>query len=185
MPVAEQTEDLIERVAAGDRQALAELYQCYREPLLRYLRVLTSDDGLAEEILQDALFAAWNGANRFAGQSSARSWLYGIARRRARDEMRKRRFTFVDLALVENTLAHEPEPDDVVLTNAAIDDVADAIERLSIAHREALILTFVHGLSYRELAEVLGIPLGTVKSRLNHAKRALRGQLETMEETGL
>jgi len=178
----DQPEELIERIAVGDRDALKELYERHRLPLLGYLRVLTSDHGLAEEILQDSLFAAWNGADRFSGESSARAWLYGIARRRARDAMRKRRFQFVDLASVEHVAANEPEPDDIVLVNAGIEELAKAIDRLSAAHREALILTFVHGLAYQELADVVGVPIGTVKSRLSNAKRALRDVLNETEE---
>jgi RNA polymerase sigma factor (sigma-70 family) len=180
--VVEQPDELIERIAVGDRAALEELYERNRRPLLGYLHVLTGDHGLAEEILQDALFAAWNGADRFTGSSSGRAWLYGIARRRARDAMRKRRFQFVDLASIDEVAASEPEPADIALVNAGIGDLADAIDRLSDAHRETLILTFVHGLSYQELADVVGVPIGTVKSRLSNAKRALRVVLNEAEE---
>ncbi len=172
----------MERIAVGDRTALEELYEQHRRPLLAYLHVLTADHGLAEEILQDSLFAAWNGADRFSGESSGRAWLYGIARRRARDAMRKRRFQFVDLATIEHVAAAEPEPDDIALINAGVDELAEAIDRLSLAHREALILTFVHRLIYRELADVAAVPIGTVKSRLSNAKRALRVVLNETEE---
>lgn len=182
LQAAEHSGELIERIAAGDHDALQELYESHRAPLLGYLRVLTSDFGLAEEILQDVLFAAWNGADRFSGESSARAWLYGIARRRARDAMRKRRIQFVDLASIEHVPAGDPEPDDVALVNAGIEELADAIDRLSTVHREALILTFVHGLSYQELADVVGVPVGTVKSRLSNAKRALGKLLKKSDE---
>jgi len=179
--VVELPDELIERIAVGDRAALEELYERNRRPLLGYLHVLTGDHGLAEEILQDALFAAWNGADRFTGASSGRAWLYGIARRRARDAMRKRRFQYVDLATIDQIAASEPEPADVALVNAGIGELADAIDRLSVVHREALILIFVHGLSYQELSEVLGVPIGTVKSRLSNAKSALRHLLGELQ----
>jgi len=175
--VVERPKELINRIAAGDRLALEELYERNRRPLLGYLYVLTGDLGLAEEILQDSLFAAWNGADRFTGESSGRAWLYGIARRRARDAMRKHRFHFVDLASIDQVVAIEPEPADIMIANAGNEELADAIDRLSTLHREALTLTFVHGLSNRELADVVGVPIGTVKSRLSNAKRALRGLL--------
>lgn len=179
--MGEQAEALIARISNGDRDALIDLYENQRQPLLSYLRVLTSDSGLAEEILQDTLFAAWNGADTFSGRSSGRTWLFGIARRRARDVLRKKRFRVVDLAAVETAVSREPSPDDVVLANEAAETLTSAFGRLSPVHQEVLALIFVHGLSYDEIAEVMSIPIGTVKSRLFTAKRELRAMLETTE----
>jgi RNA polymerase sigma-70 factor (ECF subfamily) len=175
--VVERADKLIARVSRGDRDALTELYEENQRPLLSYLRVLTSDNTLAEEILQDTLYAVWTGASGFAGRSNGRTWLFGIARRRARDLMRKRSMAFEDIVTFESMPAIEPEPDDVVMALESADAMVSTFERMSLAHREVLLLTFVHGLSYQELSEVLGIPLGTVKSRLFAAKRELRAKL--------
>ena len=172
------TDDLIARIALGDRGALEDLYETYRQPLLAYLRLLTSDSGLAEEILQDTLLAVWHGAGGYAPQSSPRGWLFGIARRRARDAMRRRTFCFVDVAALDTVPATDPDPEDAALATAAHEALTAAVARLSPLHRETLVLTFAHGLSHQELAETLGIPVGTVKSRLNAAKRAVRASLE-------
>jgi RNA polymerase sigma-70 factor (ECF subfamily) len=174
----EATEDLIERIALGDRAALEDLYASYRQPLLAYLRLLTSDPGLAEEILQDTLLAVWHGAGGYAPRSSPRGWLFGIARRRARDAMRRRTFRFVDVAALETMPATDPDPEDAALAAAAHEALTAAVARLAPVHRETLVLAFAHGLSHQELAETLGIPVGTVKSRLNAAKRAVRASLE-------
>jgi RNA polymerase sigma-70 factor, ECF subfamily len=173
------TEDLIERIALGDRSALEDLYDTYRQPLLAYLRLLTSDLGLAEEILQDTLLAVWHGAGGYAPRSSPRGWLFGIARRRARDAMRRRTFRFVDVAALETVPASDPDPEDAALAAAAHEALTAAVARLAPLHRETLVLAFAHGLSHQELAETLSIPIGTVKSRLNAAKRAVRASLET------
>src|SRR3712207_1088626 len=85
-PVADDEERaVLARVAAGDRDALATLYERHRRPLLAYLRSLLADPGLAEEVLQDTLFAAWTGAAGYGGRAGVRAWLLGIARRRAHD----------------------------------------------------------------------------------------------------
>ncbi len=173
-PLVEKEDTVVARMALGDRLALAELYARYERPLLTYLRHLTSDPGLAEELLQDTLLAAWTGARGYTGKASVQGWLLGIARRRTHYTRRRRSFQLVDASALDPLPAREPEPEDLLLIHATQEEVAAAIDRLAPIHREVLILTFVHELSYQDLAEVLGIPLGTVKSRLHQAKRAIR-----------
>lgn len=176
-PVADTERETVARMAAGDRLALADLYARYERPLLIYLRLLTPDPGLAEELLQDTLLAAWTGARGYAGQASVQGWLLGIARRRAHDALRRRALRLVDAGALEPVPSPEPEPEALALAQAEREELAAAIARLAPVHREVLVLAFVHELSYGDLAEVLGIPLGTVKSRLSNAKRALRARV--------
>src|SRR4051794_39152878 len=95
--------------------------------------------------------------------------------------MRRRTFRYVDVAALETVPASDPEPEDAAIAAAAHDALTSAIANLSSAHRETLVLSFSHGLSHQELSETLGIPIGTVKSRLNAAKRAIR---EALNEAG-
>ncbi len=169
--------ELLARIGAGDRQALADLYLRYRQPLFQYLAQLTPDYGLAEELLQDTLVAVWRSANSFAGRSSALTWLIGVARRQAHNTLRQQGIALADVAAFESLAAPDADPADAALAHAAHADLLAAISRLSVIHREALILAFVHELSYSEMAEIVGVPVGTVKSRLNHARRALRAEL--------
>jgi len=180
-PILEEEATVVARMAQGDRCALAELYARYERPLLAYLRHLTADPGLAEELLQDTLLAAWTGAHGYGGKASVQGWLLGIARRRAHDTLRRRTFQVVDPSVVEPLVALDPEPEDLFLAQTAREELAAAVDGLAAIHREMLILTFVHELSYQDLAEVLDIPLGTVKSRLHQAKRALRARLRPEE----
>lgn len=173
----EDEPNVVARMAQGDRHALAEVYATYERPLLAYLRHLTGDPGLAEELLQDTFLAAWTGASGYTGRASVHGWLLGIARRRTHDALRRRRVQLVDATALDPLPDAAPEPEDRVLLEAEHEDVAAAVHRLAPIHREVLILTFVHELSNQDLAEVLGIPLGTVKSRLHQAKRALRSAL--------
>ena len=128
--------------------------------------------------MQDTLFAIWTGAGTFQGSSSARTWMFAIARRRARDQLRKRAVPTTDPRALDAVPSREPDPFDQAIASAREDRLVELIGELSIEHREALLLTFLHGFSYQELAEVLGVPIGTVKSRLFAAKRALRERLE-------
>jgi RNA polymerase sigma-70 factor (ECF subfamily) len=173
-----QAEELIERISHGDREALIDLFEQNRFALLSYIRAMTPDHGLAEEILQDTLYAVWTCAGKFEGASSGRTWIFGIARRRARDQLRKRALPLIGLQALETLPSRDPEPDDQVFANEGSNRLASLIGELSPAHREALILTFVQEFSYRETADVLGVPIGTVKSRLFGAKRELRELLE-------
>ena len=173
---------MLGRIASGDRLALAELYDTHHVAILRYLWSLTDDRGLAEEILQDTLVAAWNGAGGFEGRSSVLTWLIGIARRQAHNSLRRRSLPRVDLAELEELPDSRPEPEDLVLADAERDRLAEAIRSLAPVHREVLNLTFTQELSYAEMATIAGVPEGTIKSRLSNAKRALRARLHAIEE---
>lgn len=170
------------RIAAGDREALGELYACYQRVLFNYLLQLTPDYGLAEEILQDTLVAVWKSAHRFEGRSSLQTWLIGIARRQAHNTLRQRKLPLADESEMEGLVATEPEPEAFALANIARDELAQAFRQLAPLHREVLALVFVYELSYSETSTILEVPVGTVKSRICNARRALRAALDAREE---
>lgn len=170
-------EDLVQRIAVGDLSALSALYERHRGPLFGYLCLFTRDHGLIEELVQDTILAAWTGADRFAGRSSVRSWLFAIARRRAADVLRRKSLPVVGEEELGTLPDPDPGPEGWALNQATQAQLATAVARVSAVHREVLVLIFVHELSYPESAEVLGVPVGTVKSRLSNAKRALRAIL--------
>lgn len=175
--------EMVQRVARGDRQALAELYTRYQRPLFHYLLQLTPDYGLAEEMLQDTLVAVWKSAHSFEGRSSVLTWLIGIARRQAHNTLRRHRLPVVDESELLELPANDPEPEEFTLASIERDELVAAFRQLAPVHREILTLTFVQELSYQETAQALSVPLGTVKSRLSNAKKALRVLLESREGT--
>ena len=191
IPSAPSTRDesagLVHRIAAGERSALAQLYAKHGPGLLRYLSQLTSDHELAEEILQDSLLAIWRGAAAFEGRSSARTWFFGIARRRARDTLRKRARSLDSLSRDSLQDAEppslDPDPAEAALDRVELAELATAIQRLAPIHREVLVLAFAEGFTGPEIAAVLDVPEGTVKSRLSNARAGLRSLLRTGEET--
>jgi RNA polymerase sigma-70 factor (ECF subfamily) len=180
---AEDDIQAIRRIASGDRQALTALYLRYQQPLFRYLLQLTPDRGLAEELLQDTLVAVWRSAKRFEGRSSVQTWLLGIARRQAHNTLRQRGQPLADASALIELPATDPQPEEAALASFAREELADAFGRLSPVQREVLALTFVDELTYKETAQVLGVPVGTVKSRLSHARRALRMLLDARKGT--
>jgi RNA polymerase sigma-70 factor, ECF subfamily len=165
--------DLLRGVRSGDRAALVALYQRHARVVLAQIDLFAGDRGLSEEILQDTMLAVWRGAGSFRGESSVRSWIIAIARRQARDRLRRLRLRVVDDRLLADRPAPDPGPEDVALERATATAVANATRDLRLAHREVLGLVFGAGLSLAETADVLKIPLGTVKSRLAAARAAL------------
>jgi len=180
---ATDDKQILKRIAIGDREALAELYNRYQQHLFRYLLQLTPDYGLAEEMLQDTFVAVWKSARTFEGRSSVLTWLIGIARRQAHNTLRRHKLPTLDETVLEELIATEPEPEDFALASVARDELTAAFKQLTPVHREMIVLIFIEELSYPEVAHVLGIPVGTVKSRLSNAKRMLRTLLDHREGT--
>jgi RNA polymerase sigma-70 factor (ECF subfamily) len=168
---------LLRLIAADSQEAMAEFYELHGRVVLAQILLVVRERALAEEILQDTMLAVWHGAGAFRGESRVRSWVISIARRQARDRLRRRRLRVVadDCLTAQPSLA--PGPDVVALDRAEAAAVAKAIRGLTPAHREVLGLAFGTGLSLPEVADVLDVPLGTVKSRLTAARAALRRAL--------
>lgn len=169
--------DLVSRVAAGDRAALAALYERHGQAVLAQIVLAVGERALAEEVLQDTMLALWRGAASFRGDSKVRSWLIAIARRQARDRMRRRRVDTVTDEILSGWPAAEPGPEDLTLARAEAALVAEAIGALNARQREILGLVYGASLSLAETARLLQVPLGTVKSRLAGARAALASSL--------
>ncbi|MEE6263080.1 RNA polymerase sigma factor [Plantactinospora sonchi] len=164
---------LLHRVATGDQRAFAELYARHGRALLAYAEGLLADRGRAEEAVQDTLLALWRGATSFEGRSTVRTWLFGICRRQALNRIPGRHPVSVPVEAAAGIPSAEPGPEAVALARADARAVAAALAELPSGHREVLDLAFGAGLAQAEIAEVLGIPVGTVKSRLFHARASL------------
>jgi RNA polymerase sigma factor (sigma-70 family) len=172
---------LLARIAAGDRSALERLYAYHQRRLFRYLCQLTSDRGLAEEILQDTILAVWQAAGTFQRRSSVRSWLFGIARRQAHNALRRRGRDTLGSDELEAVRDGAPGPESRAVAAEDSERLTAALGRLSVMHREVVALVLVEGFSYADVATLLEVPEGTVKSRLNHARGNLRALLAEHE----
>jgi RNA polymerase sigma-70 factor (ECF subfamily) len=170
--------ELLRRIAQGDEDAMAAFYREHGRVVFAQVLLVTGERVLAEDIVQDTMLAVWRGAGSFRGESSARSWVIAIARRQTRDRLRSRRLHVVDDAFLAEQPGSGPGPEVMALDRAELAEVRGAIRELAPTHREVLGLAFGSGLSLPEVADVLEIPLGTVKSRLSAARTALNKILE-------
>src|SRR6202451_266239 len=164
---------LLGRIGRGDEDAMAAFYREHGRSVLARVLLVAGDRVLAEEIVQDTMLAVWRGAGSFRGESSVRSWVIAIARRQTRDQLRGRRLRVVDDAFLADQPGPGPGPEVTALDRAELAEVKGAIRELASPHRELLGLVFGSGLSLPEVAGVLEIPVGTVKSRLSAARTSL------------
>jgi RNA polymerase sigma-70 factor (ECF subfamily) len=169
---------LLRRIGRGDQDAMAAFYREHGRIVLAQVLLVTGERLLAEEIVQDTMLAVWRGAGSFRGESSVRSWVIAIARRQTRDRRRGRRLRLVDDAFLADQPGPGPGPEVTALDRAELAEVTAAIRELALPHREVLGLAFGSGLSLPEVAGVLEIPVGTVKSRLTSARAALNRILD-------
>jgi RNA polymerase sigma-70 factor (ECF subfamily) len=176
---------LLARVASGDQDALEQLYVAYGARLWRYpLQQLDGNSGWAEELLQDVFVAVWRAAGGYRGEGGVSTWLFRIAHRLAANARRARaRRPEGYLVALPTALDGEPT-DDPACPGATCEEqvlgrlaLGEALGRLSARHREVLELVFSQGFSCEEASHILGVPPGTVKSRLSYARRALSAQL--------
>ena len=162
---------LIRAVGRGDTLALEELYRRHGVRLLSYLIGQVGDHALAEELLQDVMFAVWQGAANFRGDSQVTTWLLAIARKRAISARKKLRV--IPLPLSDNAPISTPGPLETLEDRDEWAALRAALDALPDDQRETLELVFYHDLSGPEAAAVLGVAPGTVKSRLSRAKTML------------
>ena len=169
---------LLRRIGRGDEGAMAEFYREHGRVVFAQVLLVAGERVLAEEIVQDTMLAVWRGAGSFRGESSVRSWVIAIARRQTRDRLRGQRLRVVDDAFLADQPGSGPGPEVIALDRAELAEVRGAFRELTPAHREVLGLAFGSGLSLPEVAGVLEIPVGTVKSRLAAARTALNRILD-------
>jgi RNA polymerase sigma-70 factor (ECF subfamily) len=169
--------ELLQGVARQDEESFAALYDRHSTSLYNYLFRLVNRWDVAEELLQDVFVVAWERAADFRGRSQVTTWLFRIAHHKAVDWLRKKR---PDRLEQVDWLPADDCPEREVFDAWTMDQLQAALERLSTKHRAVIELAFLDGLSYREVAEIVDCPVGTVKSRVSYARRHLRQILEQM-----
>ena len=159
---------------------MRSLYRTYGGELYGFALNCLGDRGLAEELVQDVFTRVWRHAESFdPDRATFRTWIYGIARNAIIDIERRR-------SVRPGLVAREDEADEIAASNDSIErallgwQVSAALARLTPEHRQVIRLAHFQGLRLREIAELTGLPLGTVKSRVSYALRGLRLALEEM-----
>ena len=169
---------LISRARDGDREAFGALVEQYRDNVYRLAYRMCGNAYDADEAAQEAFVAAWRALPNFRGDAKFSTWLYRLTTNAAIDVMRreKRHKAVGDGEMVE--VADDTDsPQETVERTEQQEAVQKALATLSDEYREVLLLRYMEELDYAEIAEVLKLPSGTVKSRINRAKAALKTAL--------
>lgn len=178
-----RTEDqaLVARIAAGDRVALELLYRAHAGWLTARLQSRCGDPELADTAIQDTFVSVWRRGGTYRGDGDVGAWLWGIAIRRLIDLLRKTRTAPFDpdlLAFTEPVRATSAtaavSPEDEVIGDGTNGDVHAALGQLTPELRAVLVATAIDGLTTKEAARLLGVPQGTVKTRLMRARHDVR-----------
>ena len=165
---------LVARVAAGDLAAFERLYRLYHGRLTRFLDRMTRRRPLVEEVLNDTMLTVWNRSDRYNGTSKVSTWIFAIAYRKALKALRRSDEAVED---ADDEQESDSRPDDHLERREASEQLARAIAALSHDHRAVVVLTYFHDMGYREIAQIVDCPVDTVKTRMFHARRRLRGML--------
>ena len=163
---------LLELVANCDREALTRLYELYHERLFKFVFRLTQSHAQTEEVVNDIMLAVWRGAKTYRGDSKPSTWIFGIAYRQSLKRLSRKQIRIssrVDVEQISDRSVHTMEQEDWVRRG---------LDELPTAQRLAVELVFYLGLSYEEVATVTDCPINTVKTRMFHARRKLKEQLE-------
>ena len=175
-PLGATDDELLRRVRAGDESAFHELVNQHANDLYGLAYSLVGNSADAEDVVQETLAAAFEGVGRFRGEASIRTWLTQILVRQA---ARLKRWRSIRITLPLHGRPAESHENGLTTSGkqAATEgkmDVTAMLQTLSQEHREVIVLREIRGLSYEEIAKTLGIPRGTVESRLHRARLELR-----------
>jgi RNA polymerase sigma-70 factor (ECF subfamily) len=180
--------DLVARALDGSQDAYREIVLRYQKPVLSLLLRMVRQRELAEELAQEAFIKAFRALARFDASRRFSSWLFKIAHNTAIDHLRRSRLdtdsldaeTFDDGPSLHDRMADEQAapPDEAVERRDLLQAIERAVARLRPDYREIVLLRFIQDFSYQEIAEILDLPLGTVKTNIHRARKELVALLE-------
>ena len=182
LPLAELAETrLISRIAGGELQAFEQLYRAYHPRLTRFVERVTRRPGLVGELLNDTMLVVWNRAGTYNGSCKVSTWIFAIAYRKAMKALSRWDEPVPDDS-TDDCAAGEADPEQRLAQSQLRALLARALDTLSAEQRAVVALTYLHGIGYREIAEIIDCPIDTVKTRMFHARRRLKtllaGRLE-------
>ena len=168
--------DCITRAQRGEAAAFSELVARYQDRIYRYLLRMTRSQEDARELTQETFLNAYQALARWRPDARLSSWLFRIAHNQALDRLRRARrveFVALDEVQADRIPAATPTPEAVLQTRQSIAALEGALARLSLEQREILLLRDIEDMPYEDIAAVLGLSLGTVKSRIARARAGL------------
>ncbi|MGQ9523223.1 MAG: RNA polymerase sigma factor [Armatimonadota bacterium] len=177
--------ELVLRARAGDRDAFGELYRQTHQAVYGMLWQMVGSVEEARDLTQETYLEAWRGLRTLRAPGAFKTWLFRIAANKAKDYLKKHHVATESLDTMLCTEGGQctelpdtkPGPHQAVLEGELAQVVQDAVTRLSEEHRAVVVMHYIGGLGVSEMARVLGVPRGTVLSRLARAREALRSHL--------
>ena len=179
LAVHEHENQLIQLVREGDLSAWGELIRIHQDRLYNSIVRVVGHPDRARDVVQDTFIQAIENISRFDGKSQFFTWLYRIAFNRAMSMYRKHK-SEVSLEVARENAGDETmadsqgQPEDRVLQSELVEEVHQAIEQLSAEHRAVIVLREIEGCEYEQIAEILEVSLGTIRSRLHRARSEMR-----------
>jgi RNA polymerase sigma factor (sigma-70 family) len=167
---------LLDRIGTGDLRAFEDLYRLYHPRLTRFLGHFLQRPHLVEEVLNDAMMVVWNRPGSFNGASKVSTWIFAIAYRTALKAL-SRRDEPVEDRYAEERPSNELGPEQALGRRQVSEILQAALGKLSPEHRAVVDLGYFHDIDYREIAQIMDCPVGTVKTRMFHARRHLKDML--------
>jgi RNA polymerase sigma-70 factor (ECF subfamily) len=179
---ATSDEVLLQLITNGDKDAMRVLFARHNVRVFRFLTRIVGNDATAEDLLNEVFIEVWRNAGRFEARSQVSTWILAIARFKALAAMRRRQPDELDdeaSEMIEDT-ADDPEVAVQKTERSAL--LQQCLKQLSIAHRQVVDLVYYHEQSIEEVAEIIGVPASTVKTRVFYARKRIA---ELMAERGL
>lgn len=180
-------EDLLHDAAQGDLRAFDVIVRRYRDRLLNFVFRFLGEREAAEDVVQETFLRVFQKCKEYHASARFSTWLFTIAGNLAKSELRRRKqWRLLPLDWDEHTerRVEIPDdarrPDDLAESEIATKAIQKAIESLSPKHRQVVILRDIQGMPYEEIAQIVGCPVGTVKSRLNRARLQLQSKLKRL-----
>jgi RNA polymerase sigma-70 factor (ECF subfamily) len=186
MPADDRSDaDLVRRAAAGERDAFAAIYERYRTVVYRFARLMSGSPATAEDVTQEVFVTLIRTLPRYEPhRAGLLTYLYGVARNVTRNRLRRdRRFVALETA-VEEKPSGADDPCAAASHSQQLSQLRSSVLALPSRYREVVILYDIHGLSYAETAQVLHVPVGTVRSRLNRGRQIIAVRLREAESPG-
>jgi RNA polymerase sigma-70 factor, ECF subfamily len=166
-------EVLIDRIAGGDRLAMQVLFARHHVRVYRFALRLLRDEAASEDMISEVFLDVWRQAGRFEGRSAVSTWLLAITRFKALSYLRRRREAELDEETAEAIEEPSDNPEVAVQKMDKSEKLRACLKALSPEHREIIDLVYYHEKSVEEVAEIVGIPQNTVKTRMFYARKKL------------
>ena len=168
---------LVLRCQAGDDRAFEELIVAFHDRLKNYVDHVLGNPGNAEDVLQDVWFDVYRKLPSLRSPQAIRSWLFRIVRNKNAHHFRRDRIRTEPVDVAELADRSEPEP---TFRDEDLRLISECVASLSTEHREVVVLRYMEGMSYEEIARIADCPVGTVRSRLYYAKRVLKEEMKRL-----